>query len=142
VNTRAVLVVGSGSRVYVTWTGISHGAPAVKLARITAAGPRGRTVLSGGITGAAVDDAAAGPDRSLAISWSAMTDYRTVRTYASLRRGDGRFAAPVRLTPGGVNGLTGSRVAFQPLTGEAVVAFTFVTPDGTGAIQAAASPPG
>jgi hypothetical protein len=141
-GTPAIPVIDSAPRAYVTWTGVSHGAPVVKLGRITAEGPRASTVLSRGVTGAAVDDAAAGPDRSLAVSWSAMTDYRTTRTYASLRRGDGLFGAPVQLTPDGVSGLTGSRLAFQPVTGEAVVAFVSVTPGGTGVIQASVSPQG
>jgi hypothetical protein len=137
-GTPAIPLVDSAGHVHVTWTGITRGAPVVKLARITPGGVRDRTVLSGPVTGAAVDDAAAGPEGSLAVSWSAMPDYRTAVTYVSLRRGDKPFAAPARLTPEGVTGLTGSHIAFQPVTGEAVVALRYVTPGGTGSIQALA----
>jgi hypothetical protein len=63
-GTPANPVVDRARRVYVTWTGVADGAPVVKLARVTRSGPRGVAVLSGTITGAAVDDAAASPDGS------------------------------------------------------------------------------
>lgn len=135
-GTTAVPVIDSAKHVYVTWTGTVRGAPAVKLARITTSGPRNRTVLSGGILGAAVDDAAAGPNRSLAVSWSAMETYSAAASYASVRRAGGPFSLPERLTPAGALGLTGSRVAFQPVTGEAVFASRFIAPDRTGALGA------
>jgi hypothetical protein len=69
-----------------------------------------------------------------------MTNYTVVATYASVRRGSGPFAAPERLSVEGVSRLTGSRVAFQPVTGEATVAFAYVAPDGRGAIQSSTSP--
>lgn len=135
-GTTAVPVIDSAKHVYVTWTGTVRGAPAVKLARITTGGQRERTVLSGKILGAAVDDAAAGPNRSLAVSWSAMETYSVTASYASVRRANRPFSLPERLTPAGSPGLTGSRVAFQPATGDAVVAWRFVAPDGTGALDA------
>jgi hypothetical protein len=136
-DTPAIPVIDSAKRTYVAWTGANAGAPAVKLAQVTASGPRGEVLLSGSIPGAAVDDAAAGPNQALAVSWSAVGT-----TYASLRRGGGVFAAPERLVPAGVTGFGDSRVAFQPLSGEAVVAWSYGTAGGTGAIQASVSPPG
>jgi hypothetical protein len=141
-GTTAVPVIDSAKHVYVTWTGTVRGAPAVKLARITTGGPRERTVLSGNVLGGAVDDAAAGPNRSLAVSWSAMETYSVTASYASVRRANGPFSLPERLTPAGSPGLTGSRVAFQPATGDAVVAWRFVAPDGTGALGATVNPAG
>jgi hypothetical protein len=141
-GTAAIPVVNSAQRVYVTWTGVLRGVPVVKLARITMNGPRGRMGLSSAAGGAAVDDAAAGPNRSIAVSWSAIQNDSSIATYASLRRRGSSFTAPERLTPEGVTGLAGSRIAFQPLTGEAVVAWAYVTSDGTGAVQASVSPPG
>jgi hypothetical protein len=119
-----------------------NGASVVKLARITTSGPRDGIVLSGEILGAAVDDAASGPNRSLAVSWSAMETYSVTASYASVRRGNGRFTLPERLTPAGSLGLTGSRVAFQPLTGDAVVAWRYIAAGGTGALGASVNPAG
>ena len=135
-------MIDSAKHPYVTWTGTVRGAPAVKLARITASGPRDRVVLSGTVLGAAVDDAAAGPNRALAVSWSAMETYSVTASYAAVRRGGDRFSTPERLTPAGVLGLTGSRVAFQPLNGDAVVAWSYVAEDGTGALGASVQPAG
>jgi hypothetical protein len=140
-DTTAIPVIDSAKHPYVTWTGTVNGVPVVKLARIATRGPRDRIVISGDVLGAAVDDAAAGTNRSLAVSWSAMETYSVTASYASVRRGGG-FAAPQRLTPAGVPGLTGSRVAFQPLTDEAVAAWRFVTADGTGALGASVNAAG
>jgi hypothetical protein len=142
VGTTAVPVIDSAKHIFVAWTGTVRGAPAVKLAQITTNGPRARTVLSGKILGAAVDDAAAGPNRSLAVSWSATETYSMTASYASVRRADAPFSRPERLTPPGSLGLTGSRVAFQPLTGDAVVVWRFIAPDGTGALGATVNPAG
>ena len=122
--------------MFVAWTGTVHGAPAVKLAQITTGGPRHNTVLSGQMPGAAVDDAAAGPDRALAVSWSAMDTGSVTASYASVWRGSGAFSRPERLTPAGARGLTGSRVAFQPLTGDVVAVWRYIAADGTGALGA------
>jgi hypothetical protein len=141
-GTTAVPVIDSAKHIYVAWTGTVHGAPAVKLAKITAGGPRHRTVLSGNVLGAAVDDAAAGPNRSLAVSWSAMETYSVTASYVSVRRANAPFPQPERLTPTGVQGLAGSRVAFQPVTGDAVVVWRFIAADGTSALGASVNPDG
>ena len=141
-DTTAVPVIDSAKHVFVAWTGTVRGAPAVKLARITTSGPRDRTVLSRKILGAAVDDAAAGPNRSLAVSWSAMETYSVTASYASVRRANAPFSRPERLTPTGSLGLPGSSVAFQPVTGDAVVVWKLIAPDGTGALGATANPAG
>jgi hypothetical protein len=138
-NASAIPLVDSAKRVYVIWTGVADGHLAVKLARIAASSPGPTVVLSGPVAGAAVDDAAAGPAGSLAVSWSVLRGAFSV-TYASLRRGTGKFAAPERLTPEGTQGLGGSRVAFQPLTGEAIVTWGYVAADERGAVRASVSP--
>jgi hypothetical protein len=134
-DTTAIPVIDSARHPYVAWTGTAHGVPVAKLARIATGGPRRPVVLSGHVLGAAVDDAAAGPDRSLAVSWSAWETRSVMGSYASVRR-SGRWTASPRLTPAGALGLDGSRVAFSPLTGDAVVAWRFIAPDGTGAVGA------
>lgn len=135
-DTTAMPVIDSARHPYVTWTGTVKGVPVVKLARIATSGPRAAVVLSSRVLGAAVDDIAAGPDRSLAVSWSALETYSLTASYASVRRAGGRFSDPQRLTPAGVLGLTGSRVAFQPVTGDAVAAWRFIGPGGTGVLGA------
>lgn len=141
-GTTAVPVIDTAKHVFVAWTGTVRGAPVVKLTRITTSGPRATTVLSGKLLGAAVDDAAAGPDRSLAVSWSAMETHSVTASYASVRRANAPFSRPERLTPPGSLGLTGSRVAFQPVSGDAVVVWRFIAPDGTGALGATVNPAG
>ena len=136
----AAIPVDAGAGVYVAWTGASSGARAVKFARVVADGPRERVILSAGVPGAALDDAAAHPKGAVVVSWSVLGSASTV-TYASLRRSAGAFAAPERLTAPGVRGIGFSRAAFQPLTGEAVVTSGYIAGQ-TGAVQASVSPPG
>lgn len=141
VGTPAIPLVDSAGRDYVTWTGLSGGQRVVRIAQVTAAGPRPATLLSGAVTGGAVDDAAAGPRGSLAVAWS-VPGQTSTDTYASLRRGSGAFAPPERLTPPGTRGLGSSLVAFQPITGEAVVTWGAAGADGRGTLEASTSPPG
>jgi hypothetical protein len=136
----AAIPVAAGARVYVAWTGVAGGARAVKFERVIADGPRERVILSAGVPGAALDDAAAHPRGSIVVSWSVLGSESTV-TFASLRRGAGAFAAPQRLTAPGARGIGFSRAAFQPLTGEAVVTSGHIAGQ-TGAVQASVSPPG
>jgi hypothetical protein len=79
--------------------------------------------------GAVLDDVAAGPRRALAITYAAPRPTRVnpliVATFAALRRGGGGFEHD-RLTPLGFAARRGSRVAFQPRTGEPVVAIPFL----------------
>lgn len=115
-------LVDSFGDVYLAWTGGLEGAPVVKLARLTASGIGLWTPLSDSLVGGALDDATAGPDGALLVSWF---DERHSTSgigpvYASLRRGSGRFALAERLTGEDVTGGSGL-VAFQPLSGEALV---------------------
>jgi hypothetical protein len=115
-------LVDSFGHVYLTWTGGLDGAPIVKLAELTASGIGLWTPLSDSLVGGALDDATAGPDGALLVSWF---DVRHSTSgigpvYASLRRGSGRFELAVRLTGEDVTGGSGL-VAFQPLSGEALV---------------------
>jgi hypothetical protein len=57
-----------------------------------------------------------------------------------LRPGPGPFDAPAELTLPGQTGLAGSRVAFSPLTGQAVVVRSYEA-DGQHAFAAASSEP-
>ncbi|MEA2194576.1 MAG: hypothetical protein QOG42_1010, partial [Solirubrobacteraceae bacterium] len=61
-------------------------------------------------------------------------------TFAALRRSGGSFGRADRLTPGDVFAAQGSRVAFQPLTGEPVVALPFLV-SRTIAVAATVGPP-
>jgi len=140
-----VPLVDSFGHVYLTWTGGLEGAPIVKLAELTASGVGLWTPLSDSLVGGALDDATAGPDGSLLVSWF---DVRHSTSgigpvYASLRRGSGRFELAVRLTGEDVTGGSGL-VAFQPLSGEALVV-SGVIAGGAVALQvstdAAAPPP-
>jgi hypothetical protein len=135
----AVPLVDSAGRTYVTWTGSSGGALAVKLAGVTAAGIRAPAVLSGGVPGAALEDAAAGPRGALAASF-AVAGPSTTTVYASLRDPGGVIGAPARLTPVGALGVGGSRVAFDPLGGAAVVTWSAVGAGGRAALNAASTP--
>ena len=94
----------------------------VKLAQLTAGGIGLWTPLSDSLLGAALDDATAGPDGALLVSWFDVRDSTSGigPVYASLRRGCCRFALAARLTGEAVTGGSGL-VAFQPLSGEALV---------------------
>lgn len=134
----------SRGATYVAWTGRARaGRRAVNFARVGPGASRRALVLSRQRS-AVLDDVAAGPDRALAVTWSAPRP--TARrpfitaTYAALRRAGGAFGAAHRLTPSTVTVAGGSRVAFQPLTGEPVVAVPFLI-GRTVALGAAVGPP-
>jgi len=115
-------LVDSFGHVYLAWTGGLDGAPIVKLAELTASGIGFWTPLSDSLVGGALDDVTAGPNGALLVSWF---DVRHSTSgvgpvYASLRRGSGRFELAARLTGEDVTGGSGL-VAFQPLSGEALV---------------------
>jgi hypothetical protein len=134
----------SGGATYVAWTGRTRdGRRAMKFARVGPGASRRPLVLSRQ-RGAVLDDVAAGPRRALAVTWSAPrpTARRQVvmATFAALRKGGGAFAAADRLTPPTVTVARGSRVAFQPLTGEPVVAVPFFV-GPTIEVGAAVGPP-
>jgi hypothetical protein len=123
------LADGRGA-TYVAWTGATRtGRRAVKFARVGPGASNTALVLSRE-RGAMLDDVAAGPGRALAITYAAPRPTRrnpfVVATFAALRRGGGSFGRADRLTPPSVAGTRGSRVAFQPLTGEPVVAVPFL----------------
>lgn len=89
-----------------------------------------------------LDDAAAGPDQAIAVTWAAVLSRDNpllTATYAAVRRGDGGFAVD-RLSPASVAVARGSRVAFQPLTGQVVVAIPYHV-GRTLAVGSAISPP-
>ncbi|MEA2222361.1 MAG: hypothetical protein QOH83_737, partial [Solirubrobacteraceae bacterium] len=137
------LADGRGA-TYVAWTGRTRsGRRAVKFARVGSGASNSALVLSHE-RGAILDDVAAGPGRALAITYAAPRPIRrnpyVVATFAALRRGGGSFGLADRLTPRGVAGTRGSRVAFQPLTGEPVVAVPFLLGLNV-AVGAAVGPP-
>ncbi|MGO9761564.1 MAG: hypothetical protein ACLP1Q_09945 [Solirubrobacteraceae bacterium] len=115
-------LVDSFGHVYLAWTGGLEGSPIVKLAELTASGIGFWTPLSDSLVGGALDDATAGPDGALLVSWFDVRHATSAigPVYASLRRGSGRFELAVRLTGEDVTGGSGL-VAFQPLSGEALV---------------------
>jgi hypothetical protein len=137
------LADGRGA-TYVAWTGRTRsGRRAVKFARVGPGASNTALVISHE-RGAILDAVAAGPGRALAITYFAPRPIRrnpyVVATFAALRRGDGSFGRTERLTPPGVAGTRGSRVAFQPLTGEPVVAVPFLLGLNI-AVGAAVGPP-
>ena len=137
-------IADSRGATYVAWTGtVRSGRRAVKFARVGAGASRRALVLSRE-RGAVLDDAAADANGALAITYSAPrpTAARPLlhATFAALRRRGGAFGRADRLTPGNVFAAQGSRVAFQPLTGEPVVALPFLA-GRTVAVAAAVGPP-
>jgi hypothetical protein len=135
-------LVDSYGRVYVAWTGGLQGAPIVKLAQLTAHGIGFWTPLSDSWQGAMLDDATTGPDGALLVSWFDVSHSTTGvgPVYASLRRGSERFALAVRLTGEDVTGGSGL-VAFQPLSGEALVASGVIV-SGSTMLQVSTDPVG
>jgi hypothetical protein len=115
----------------------------VKLARIGSTGARRPAILSRQ-RGATLDDVATGPERAIAVTWTAPrpTPDRpyTMASFASVWRGEGRFGKAQRLSPASITVAHGSRVAFQPLTGEPVVAVPYAV-GFTVAVGAAVGPP-
>ncbi|MEY2514843.1 MAG: hypothetical protein QOJ89_2201 [bacterium] len=131
----------SSGATYVAWTHATPRANSVTLARVGSRGTLGRGVVSRQ-RGALLDDVAAGPGGAIAVTWAAVLSSGDAplqtATYAGVRRSGGMFEVQ-RLSPPGVLVARGSRVAFQPLTGQAVVAI----PYGIGrtlAVGAAVSP--
>lgn len=123
----AIPIADASGATYVAWTHRTARANSVTLARVGTKGPVGAIVVSRQ-RGAILDDVATGPGGALAITWSAVLSQtgaplRTA-TYAAVRRAGAAFAID-RLSPGGVLVDRGSRVAFQPLTGQAVVAIPY-----------------
>ena len=137
---------------YVAWTGrigrtgrARSGRQAVEFARVGTGGGAvaGRALALSRERGAVLDDAAADARGALAITYTAPrpTAARPLlfATFAAVRREGGAFGRADRLTPGNVFAAPGSRVAFQPLTGEPVVAVPFLAL-GTVAVAAAVGP--
>jgi hypothetical protein len=136
-------VADSSGATYVVWTGHARsGRRVVKFARVGRGGSSRPLVLSHQ-PGALLDDVAAGPRRALAVTWTAPRPEPgrafVVATFAALRRGGASFDTD-RLTPPTAVAARGSRVAFQPLTGEPVVAVPFLV-GRTAAVGAAVGPP-
>ena len=133
-------LVDSSGATYVAWTHGTRQANSVTLARVGRSGPTSRSVVSRQ-RGAILDDVAAGPDRAIAVTWAAALSKENpllTATYAALRRSGAGFAVQ-RLSPPSAIAARGSRVAFHPLTGQAVVAIPFVV-GRTLAVGSAISP--
>ncbi len=136
-------IADSNGATYVTWTGRTpKGRRAVKFARV-GPGASSRALVLSHQPGAILDDVAAGANRALAVTWSAPQPTKRrpliISTFAAVRRGGAGFDAD-RLTPETAVAARGSRVAFQPLTGEPVVAIPFLV-GRTVAVGAAVGPP-
>ncbi|MEA2234614.1 MAG: hypothetical protein QOD83_4430 [Solirubrobacteraceae bacterium] len=120
----------SSGATYVAWTGRTRqGRSAVKFARIDSTGVHKPAILSRQ-KGATLDDVAAGPGRALAVTWTAPRPTArkpyVMASFAAVRRSGGSFGTADRLSPASITVARGSRVAFQPLTGEPVVAVPYV----------------
>jgi hypothetical protein len=108
-------------RLLVAFTAVRGGGTGVAVAdvsesaQITAvASPSGASIT------ATLDDAAAGPTDRVGVSWSEHDAVGGIQTFAALRSG-GTWGAPAGLGAPGQAGLTGSRIAFSPVSGEALV---------------------
>jgi hypothetical protein len=139
----AIPVAEGGGGTYVAWTGRDrHRRRVVRFARVGPGASRRALELSRQAS-AVLDDVAAGPDRALAVTWSAarptLRRPLNMATFAAVRRGGGAFDVD-RLTPPTVTVARGSRVAFQPLTGQPVVAVPYLV-GRTAAVGAAVGPP-
>jgi hypothetical protein len=141
-----VPIADSRGATYVAWTGRTKiGRRAVKLARVGDAGHAvaGRALVLSRQRGAVLDSAAADARGALAITYTAPqpTAARPLlfATFAAVRRRGGAFGRDDRLNPDDVFGAQGSRVAFQPLTGEPSVAVPFLV-SHTVAVAAAVGP--
>ena len=142
-----VPIADSRGATYVAWTGRTRGGRrAVKFARVRAGDKRvvGTALVLSRQRGAVLDSAAADGRGALAITYTAPqpTAARPLlyATFAALRRRGGAFGRADRLTPADVFAAQGSRAAFQPLTGEPVVAVPFLV-GRTVAVAAAVGPP-
>jgi hypothetical protein len=134
-------VADSSGATYVAWTHATPRANSVTLARIGRSGPVSRSVVSRQ-RGAMLDDVAAGPGRAIAVTWAAVLSKDNPllsATYAGVRRAGGLFDVQ-RLSPPTAIVARGSRVAFQPLTGQAVVAIPYVVGRSLLAVGSAISP--
>ncbi len=144
--TRAAPVIpiaDSSGATYVAWTGPTRtGRRAVKFARVGPGASRAALLLSRQRS-AVLDSAATDARGSLVITYTAPqpTAARPLlyATFAALRRRGGAFGRADRLTPADVFAAQGSRAAFQPLTGEPVVAVPFLV-GRTVAVAAAVGP--
>ena len=138
----AIPFFDSGGRLLVAYTAARGRGTAVELAGVSeAARLTATTGPSGPSTTATLDDAAAGEGGRVAVSWAEHRPGGEVHTFAALRPGAGAFEAPADLTRPGEIGVTGSRVALSPATGEALVVRTFVA-GGTSALAATGSDAG
>jgi hypothetical protein len=137
----AIPVVDSSGQLLVAYTAKHGSGTGVELANVSDSARIGAvTVISGESTVATLDDIAAGAAGRLAVTWAEHGLLGATRTSVVLRPGPGPFDAPADLTLPGQTGLAGSRVAFSPLTGEAVVVRSYEA-DGRHAFAAAASEP-
>jgi hypothetical protein len=136
-------IADSGGATFVAWTGRTR--ERRRVVRFARVGPyallRARSLSRQ--PSAVLDDVAAGPDHALAVTWSArrptLRRPLNLATFAAVRRRSGRFDVE-RLTPPTVTAARGSRVAFQPLTGQPVVAIPFLVGPMV-AVGAAVGPP-
>lgn len=118
----AIPVVDTSGDVLVAWTGRWQAATGVRIANLSASARiSGTTLLSAETQAATLDDLAAGPQDRVAVTYAEQLANAGVRTWALLRQASGAFQPPEPLTPEGETGLAGSRVAFSPLTAQAVV---------------------
>jgi hypothetical protein len=130
-------VIDSRGVIYALWTGAVTGGTGVKVTSLSPRSVGNPIVLSGAQTGAVLDDVAAGPSATLAVSWSSTVDDRTT-TWATFRRRGGAFPSADLLTSEGETGLQGSRVTIDP-TGPRVIVVRPVLEDGRAALRASTS---
>jgi hypothetical protein len=138
----AIPVVDSSGQLLVAYDAKQGAGVGVELADVSNSAQIGTVIaVSGASTAATLDDVAAGAAGRLALTWAEHdASGGGVRTFARLRPGAGGFDAAADLTLPGQVGLAGSRVAFSPLTGQAIVVRGYLA-EGKPALAAAASAP-
>ncbi|HWK30317.1 MAG TPA: hypothetical protein VNS09_27365 [Solirubrobacter sp.] len=127
----AIPLVDTRGDVHVVWTGRWQEGTGVRIAQVTnAARIHGPDLLSAEDQSATLDDAAAGPQNQIAVTYFAANG-----TWVNTGAG-----APVPLTPAGETAIAGSRVAFSPQTAQPLVVRPFVS-GSQGALVASAPIP-
>jgi len=118
---RAIPLTDSRGLVWVAWTGLAGNAPVVRLARVSGTSVGAPVTVSA--PGGALDDAAAGVQGELALSWSATEPGGASIPFVRMRAASGALGPAVQLTGPGESALSGTRVAFVQINGLPSVAW-------------------
>jgi hypothetical protein len=118
---RALPVIDSRGLVWISWTGLAGNAPVVRLARVS--GTTVGTPVTVSAPGGALDDAAAGLQGDLGLSWSVVGAGGASTPFVRLRSASGALGPAVQLTAASESALAGTQVAFVEINGFPSVAW-------------------